>query len=134
MPYDEVSQFMRRAWWAVGWFGVGLCIYLSLMHNPPTLDVVEGDKLQHIAAYAVLMGWFAQLTSAPRERRLTALALLGLGVAIEFAQLASGYREFSVADMGADAAGIAVGWLLAPPRLPNLLRHAQRVAVAAAKG
>ena len=133
MPFNDLSLLMRRAWWAVGWFGVGLCIYLSLMHNPPTLDVVEGDKLQHIAAYSVLMLWFAQLTTEVRQRRVTAALLIGLGIAIEFAQLASGYREFSVADMAADAIGVGVGWLLAPPRLPNLLAWAQRITAGAVR-
>ena len=118
---------LRRAWWAVGWFGVALCIYLSLMPSPPSLDVTQGDKFQHIAAYGMLMLWFVQLAGDGRRRQITAVALLALGIAIEFAQLASGYRDFSVADMGADAIGIAVGWLLAPPRLPNLLDFAERL-------
>lgn len=133
MPFNDFPLLIRRAWWAVGWFGVGLCIYLSLMHNPPSLDIVEGDKLQHIAAYSVLMVWFAQLTSELRQRRVTAASLLALGIAIEFAQLASGYREFEVADMAADAVGIGVGWLLAPPRLPNFLAWAQQVAAGAVR-
>jgi hypothetical protein len=33
----------------------------------------------------------------------------------------TGYRTFDVWDMAADAAGVAIGWLLAPPRLPNVL-------------
>ncbi|MEO8134798.1 MAG: VanZ family protein [Betaproteobacteria bacterium] len=127
VPFDGIALLVRRAWWAVGWFGVALCIYLTLMPSPPTLNVAEGDKLQHIAAYVALMFWFVQLTADLRTRRRTALALVGLGVALEFAQLATSYREFSVADMAADAVGVALGWLLAPPRLPNFLQLTQRV-------
>lgn len=112
---------VRHAWWAVGWLGVAATIYLSLMHFPPTLAIDGGDKLQHVAAYGVLMLWFAQLTVLRRRRQGLAAALVALGIALEFAQLAVGYREFSWADMAADALGVAVGWVLAPPRLPNLL-------------
>lgn len=127
LPSNLIPQYMRQAWWTVGWFGVALCIYLSLMPSPPSFDVTQGDKLQHIAAYGMLMLWFVQLARDRRHRQISAVALLGLGVGLEFAQLASGYREFSLADMGADAIGIALGWLLAPPRLPNLLAFAERL-------
>jgi len=118
---------LRSLWWAIGWFGVALTIYLSLMPNPPGIDVPQGDKLGHLAVYATLMLWFAQLVTRAGERCVAALALLALGVALEFAQRATGYREFSYADMLADAVGIALGSLLAPPRLPNLLVRTQRL-------
>jgi VanZ family protein len=120
---------VRRAWWAIAWFGVALVIYLSLMHNPPRLTVQNGDKLEHIAAYATLMLWFAQLLPKRGQRIACAAALVGLGVAIEFLQGLTDYRAFSVWDMVADAIGVAAGWLLAPPRLPDLLALTVRLAV-----
>ncbi len=123
----DPSSLVRRAWWAVGWFGIGLVIYLSVMHDPPTIDVPQGDKLGHAAAYATLMLWFAQLDAGLGYRRGTALGLVALGVALEFVQRAIGYRDFSYGDMLADAIGVALGWRLAPPRLPNLLALAQRI-------
>ena len=45
-----------------------------------------------------------------------------MGIAIEYLQRATGYRTFEVADMIADAVGVATGWLLAPPRLPHVLQ------------
>ena len=121
------SQILRRAWWTVGWLGVGAAIYLSLMHNPPMLAVEQGDKLEHLAAYGTLMLWFAQLSDRTRWRGTVALVLGALGIGLEFAQLASGYRDFSYGDMVADALGVALGWLLAPPRLPNLLALTARL-------
>jgi len=118
---------LRRTWFAVGWVGVATVIYLSLAPSPPKLDVEHGDKLQHVAAYGSLMLWFAQLTIASNPRFWTAVALIGLGVGLEFAQLALGYRTFSYADMAADAAGVAIGWLLATSPLPNMLTVAERV-------
>jgi VanZ family protein len=124
---NDLPLLLRRIWWAIGWFGVALAVYLSLMHNPPTLDVEQGDKLQHLAAYGTLMLWFSQLSVGLRRRRLTAVALVALGIAIEYMQLATGYRDFSDADRVADAIGVALGWILAPPRLPNLLALTTRV-------
>jgi len=120
-------QVLKQAWRAVGWLGVAAAIYLSLMRDPPTLHVEQGDKLEHTAAYCMLMLWFAQLATTRGQRFAIAAALVGLGVALEYCQLAIGYRDFSYADMVADALGVGVGLLLAPPRGPNLLELAQRL-------
>ena len=121
------TRTIRVGWSLIGWFGVALILYLSLMPHPPELDIEQGDKLQHMAAYAVLMGWWAQMGASDRANARIALIMLGLGIAIEFMQAATGYRTFSVADMVADALGIALGWMLAPPRGPNLLLRATAV-------
>ncbi len=52
--------------------------------------------------------------------------MVALGIALEYAQRATGYRSFEVADMVADALGVAIGWLAAPPRLPNVLSWAEK--------
>ena len=104
------------------------------MPEPPRLDIEQGDKLQHLAAYGSLMLWFAQIAVARKPRLRTAVALVGLGIALEYAQRATGYRTFSYADMAANAAGVACGWLLAPPRLPNALRFAKRLAAGRGAG
>ena len=51
---------------------------------------------------------------------------MALGIALEFAQRMTGFRMFEVADMVAGALGVTLGWLLAPPRTPNLLYWCQR--------
>lgn len=116
------TRTIRLGWSLIGWFGVALILYLSLMPHPPELDIEQGDKLQHLAAYAVLMGWWAQIAASDRRNAVIALTMLAFGIAIEFMQAATGYRTFSYADMAADAIGISLGWMLAPPRGPNLLR------------
>ena len=118
------TRTIRLGWSLIGWFGVALILYLSIMPHPPELDIEQGDKLQHLAAYAVLMGWWAQMAASDRRNAVIALTMLAFGIAIEFMQAGTGYRTFSVADMVADALGIALGWMLAPPRGPNLLRIA----------
>jgi VanZ family protein len=114
---------LRSAWLGLGWLGVAGVVALSLVPAPP-VGVEHGDKLGHAAAYALLMWWFAQAWLRRDMRVLTAAGLLALGVALEFMQGWTGLRSFSTADMVADGLGVALGWLLATPRTPNLLQRA----------
>ena len=114
------SPSLRRAWMAVGWLGVCVVAWYSLVPDPPQLDMKQGDKLQHLIAYGGLMGWFSQIRRGAGERRLTAGLLVAMGIALEFAQSLTGYRVLAADDMVANAAGVLLGWLLSPPRLPDL--------------
>jgi VanZ family protein len=102
---------------------------LSLTPRPPEIDIEQGDKLGHLLAYGTLMLWFAQHRLATQQRLRTALGLVALGVALEFVQRWTGYRTYSYADMAANTAGVLLGWLLAPPRLPNLSALAEQMIV-----
>ncbi|MHB8166086.1 MAG: VanZ family protein, partial [Sulfuricella sp.] len=99
-------------WRAAGWLGVGLIIYLSLTPTPPQIGIENGDKLGHLAAYGLVTLWFAHLYAGRRQRIRLAVGMVALGIALEYAQRATGYRSFEVADMVADALGVAIGWLL----------------------
>jgi VanZ family protein len=124
-PLQARPNILRHAWLIVGWCGVIGVIVLSLIPNPPDLVPVEqGDKVEHIVAYGMLMFWFAQVYAALRTRAVIAGLLIALGIALEYVQGWTGWREFSYADMTADAAGVALGWLIAAPRTPNLLGFA----------
>jgi VanZ family protein len=112
---------LRRLWVAIGWFGVVLLIFLSLIPQPPEIPIDQGDKFGHAFAYAMLMYWWAQLLPAASQRVRVATALLALGIAIEYVQGWTGWRSFDYYDMLADAIGIAFGWLAAAPRPPDLL-------------
>lgn len=113
-------------WKAAGWMLVLAIIALSLTPAPPHLNVEQGDKLGHLAAYGLVTLWFAQLYAGLRQRTWLVVGMVALGIALEYAQRATGYRSFEVADMIADALGVAIGWLAAPPRLPNLLAWAEK--------
>ena len=105
-----------------------LVIYLSLTPAPVmTLPIREGDKFSHAFAYFVLMSWFANLYPGVSLRAAFASGFIALGVALEFVQLWTGYRSFEVTDMAASAVGVIVGWVTAPPRLPNYLFLAERL-------
>ncbi len=98
-----------------------LIIYLSLSPRPISVPMTQGDKIGHALAYAALMLWFAQLYLGKSSRITVAGAALALGVALEFAQLLTDTRTFSIADMLADGVGVLLGWFAAPPRTVNLL-------------
>jgi VanZ family protein len=113
-------------WKAAGWMLVLAIITLSLMPAPPHLNLEQGDKLGHFAAYGLTTLWFAQSYTARPERIRLVIGMVALGIAIEYAQRATGYRSFEIADMLADATGAGLGWLAAPPRLPNFLSWAKK--------
>jgi VanZ family protein len=73
------------------------------------LDQLQiNDKVLHFAAYMVL----AFLPAIHERRPLVVAAGVGaaaLGVALEFGQLASGWRSFEIGDMIADAVGVCMG-------------------------
>ena len=128
---DSAGSRLRRAWIGIGWAGVIAVVVLSLIPSPPQLiPVDQADKAEHVLAFGSLMFWFAQVYLLRRGRLATAGLLVTLGVAIEFAQGETGYRSFEYADMGADCAGIFAGWVLAPPRLPNLYTWSERFLLA----
>ena len=103
----------RRTWLAGGWLLVGLIVYLSLTPHPPQpISFDHVDKLEHGFAYALLSLWFCQLYLSERSRMTVVVALIGLGVGIEFLQGWSGYRYFDVWDMVANSIGALLGFIL----------------------
>ncbi len=95
----------------IGWLIVAGIVYGSLTPTPLQIPVHEGDKLEHILSYRVLMGWFMQLYTRQSHIQLAVLCV-ALGIAMEYAQLASGYRDFEYLDMAADAVGVSIAWVL----------------------
>jgi len=100
-----------------GWFGVVLTLALSLM--PPALDVSSGhsDKIVHLAGYALLTFWWAQLVT--RRRWTLAVAVMLFGVLIEGLQGLTPDRLPDLFDALANSVGVLLGWLVAR-LLPNL--------------
>ncbi len=100
-------------WLVIGLLLVAAVIYLSLTPVPPQLQLEFrfADKLEHLLTYSVLMFWFGQLT-LQRARLLTAGLLILLGVAIEFLQGMTGFRQFDIFDMIANTLGVMLGYWL----------------------
>ena len=77
------------------------------------------DKVQHFAAYAVL-AFLPALHERLRVLAFVALALVALGVTLEYGQLFSVGRFFEIGDMVANAVGVCFGVALGLP-LRNLV-------------
>ena len=122
----EASLRFLLLWRVIGLLLVALVIYESLCQHPVEITLDSGDGYGHGMAYATLMFWFAQLSYRRGARIALAVLLMMLGVGLEFAQRLTEWRTFAVSDMAADAIGVGIGWIAAPPRLPNVLRRVEK--------
>ena len=117
----------QRIWIVAGWLLVALILYLSLTPQPPEpLTFDNADKLEHAVAYAALSFWFCLLYRRPAQRLAVIAASVGLGIAVEYLQGWTGYRNFDVMDMLADGFGVLSGWLLACTPAGRLLAYIER--------
>ena len=107
------SPRAMQAWRiALGMLSVGVG-WLALTPNPPPAADLGWDKLNHACAFAALaVAAYFGLRSA-RARPAALGSLLAYGGLIEIAQTFVPGRSGEWADLLADAAGIAIGALLA---------------------
>jgi VanZ family protein len=110
---------MRKACVALGWAWAAAIAWLSLAPSLPPVELAYGDKLGHLAAYGLLMFWFAQLYAV---RIFYAAGFVLMGVALEFLQARTGYRSYEGLDMAANALGVLLGWAAALAFQKPLLR------------
>ncbi len=93
--------------WLLGWV---LCVVLSLMSGLHLPGPAHSDKLGHFLAYFTLTAWAVWTFRARRSHLFAALALVGLGLAMEFAQAnLTKVRLGDVRDALANTLGVAVG-------------------------
>lgn len=111
---------IEQTWRVLGWLVIALTLVVSLM--PPALDSGDGhiDKIVHLAGYAVLTFWWAQLVT--RNRWKLAIAVVLFGMAIELLQGLTPARQPDLLDALANSGGVLLGWLAAR-LLPNLPRR-----------
>lgn len=112
-------------WRIIGWLIVAAIVYGSLTPRPIVIPIHEGDKLGHVLAYSGLMIWFMQLYTR-NAHILLAVLCVSLGIAMEYAQLVSGYRDFEYLDMVADAVGVSIAWALGGTALSRFLAGLER--------
>ena len=116
---------MRSLWLGVGWLGVVAALMLSLGPAAPQGPVEHADKLVHLAGYATLMFWWAQLYITFPQRVRLAAALVLLGILIEWLQGFTPTREADAWDVLANTTGIILGGWFATHSL-NLLQFCSR--------
>jgi len=113
---------LRPLWLLCGWAMLALVVWLSLTGDPPeVVDFPFVDKVEHLLAYAILMGWFGQIYAVTRSQRGWLIGLALMGIAIEYLQGWSGVRFFDPADMLANTLGALLGYWLTRGPLEGVL-------------
>lgn len=112
-----------QLWRAGGWLIIVAIIFLSLTPRPIEANIPEGDKLQHMLGYGVLMAWWSQLQLENLKRTRLAISFITLGIVMEIAQGFTPHRQPDIFDALANASGVLLGWLASPPRIPNLYKR-----------
>jgi VanZ family protein len=115
----------RPAAWLALWFaGLVLVAAASLLPagDLPPAPFPGVDKLEHLVGHGALSAYAAMLFAPARARLAAAGGLLAFGIGIEAAQeVLTATRQADAADVLANAAGIALGQLVAFTRLSGLL-------------
>jgi len=104
------ARNFRLAWIVFGWLLILAVTYLSLTPKLPESSLALGDKIGHLAAYAVLMGWWRQIEV--NGYRLALIFIL-MGLTLEILQSLGGARQGDILDMAANALGVGIGWIAA---------------------
>jgi len=121
MP-EKFSLKFKKLWIGIGWSLVLGVIVLSLIPPPSIAQTPEhGDKVTHIFAYFILMGWFAQIYHSSQQRLFYMLGFLLLGIGLEILQGFGGIRRADWLDILANSLGILLAWYLTKNRFFNLL-------------
>lgn len=108
-----IAMLLQKRWlWQVA-LGVSVIaiFYLATTDSSYPVPSSDNDKINHLIAFIELT--VLTRLSWPHFRAIWYLpALLGFGLALEAIQAHLPYREFSLTDMLANAAGIALGLLI----------------------
>ena len=111
-----------RLWLTIGFLLVGVVCFFTLTPSPPDMgDFPESDKIGHLVAYSAIMLWFGFIYLHGKQYMRIGFAFIIMGIVLELIQGMLDYRSFSTLDMGANACGVLMGWLLARTRLAEAL-------------
>ena len=106
---DRRARTVLLALWAVGWGVVFYESFRPLQELPLGLS----DTTLHLAGYAAMTALSAGFCHAPALLALIAAGTVAGSAAIEVGQSFLPYRSFELLDIAANAAGAAVGVLVA---------------------
>jgi Na+-translocating ferredoxin:NAD+ oxidoreductase RnfD subunit len=100
---------------------------LSLVNLAPIKGVLLQDKLMHMLSYGLLMGWFAQIYRHFMARLFLVVALVVMGVGVEYLQGMVAHRQFDTMDMLANGSGVLLAWLLSYTWLGRIFAGFERL-------
>lgn len=103
----------RVLWLAIGHALIIATAWVSLDTSPPHWAFAAGDAVLHATSYGVLAFWFGQIYPGALRQLVLALAFVAFGALLEVLQAElTAVRRFEVGDLLANAAGVAVAWVL----------------------
>ena len=86
-------------------------LYLATTSDPVPIPSASSDKINHLLAFLQLT-LVARLAWPVISALWVALAMMVFGLLIEVIQVPLPYRDFSLLDLAADVAGVALGLVL----------------------
>ena len=108
MNFERLQVWIRRAFW----LALIVTLVMALLPKPPALPMQATDKVQHMAAFAVLTSLSA-LGFPGLRLRVIFVWMAALGLAIEFLQMIPMlHRDAQSSDWLADCAATAATLLL----------------------
>ena len=113
-------------WLSLGALLLSGITVLSLVNLAPIDGVLLQDKIMHMLAYGLLMGWFAQIYRRTMARLVLVVALVAMGIGIEYLQGMVSHRQFDVMDMVANTSGVCLAWLLSYTWLGHVFAGLER--------
>ena len=129
MSGGGVLKPLRWPWlWLGLWIGAIVGVVILSLVPPPEMPLPKGfDKVEHFAAYFLLCAGAVQLFASRRALLWIGVAMVALGVGLEFAQhLATTSRTMDQADAWADLLGVMAGLATRFTPLADLLLRLER--------
>lgn len=112
MSEGSVLKPLRWSWlWLGLWIGAIIGVVVLSLVPPPEMDLPSGaDKVEHFLAYFLLAASAVQLFASARALAWIGMAMVALGVGLEFAQdLLTTTRTMDQGDAWADLLGVVAG-------------------------
>jgi VanZ family protein len=125
--FSPDARLKHFKWWLVIGFALIAGInYWSLTSSVWIPMPGHTDKIYHAGTYAGLMLWWLQLFPSRSARVLLAVIFIAMGIALEVLQSFSPMRYMDYADMAANAAGVAIAFVMGFTALDQLLFRFER--------
>ena len=129
MSGGGVLKPLRWPWlWLGLWVGAIVGVVILSLVPPPEMNLPKGaDKVEHFVAYFALSATAVQLFASRRALLWIGVAMVALGVGLEFAQhVATTSRTMDQGDAWADLFGVVAGLATVFTPMRDLLLRLER--------